>query len=98
INLEGDISQAALLFAETPSRIVLSAAAENVEAILETAREHAIAARVVGRTGGERLVIEVNGETVIDRPVAEVEAAWRNVLPKMLEIPSLIAAEESLTS
>ncbi|HKP12006.1 MAG TPA: phosphoribosylformylglycinamidine synthase subunit PurL [Blastocatellia bacterium] len=98
INLEGDLSQAALLFAETPSRIVLSAAAKNVEAILETAREHAIAASVVGRTGGERLVIAVNGETVIDRPVAEIEAAWRNVLPKMLEIPSLIAAEESLTS
>jgi hypothetical protein len=40
----------------------------------------------------------VNGETVVDRPVAEVEAAWRDVLPKMLEVSSLIAAEESLTS
>ncbi|MEN3332867.1 MAG: phosphoribosylformylglycinamidine synthase subunit PurL [Blastocatellia bacterium] len=98
INLEGKLSQAALLFAETPSRIVLSAPAANVEAILEMAGEHKVAATLIGRTGGERLVMAVNGESIIDRPVAEVEAAWRSPLPQMLEVPSLIAAEESLTS
>jgi phosphoribosylformylglycinamidine synthase len=98
IDLEGTLSQAALLFAETPSRIILSAAAENVEAILAMAGEENLAATVIGRTGGERLTIAVNGEMVIDRPVAEVEAAWRAVLPSMLEVSSLIAAEESLTS
>ena len=98
INLEGELSQAALLFAETPSRIVLSAPAANVEAILEMAGEHQVAAAVIGRTGGERLVMAINGETIIDHPVAEVEAAWRAVLPQMLEVSSLIAAEESLTS
>ena len=34
VNLEGQLSQAALLFAETPSRIVLSARDANLEAIL----------------------------------------------------------------
>src|SRR5205085_7019477 len=42
INLEGELSQAALLFAETPSRIILSAPAANVEAILEMAGEHQV--------------------------------------------------------
>jgi phosphoribosylformylglycinamidine synthase len=98
VDLEGDLSPAALLFAETPSRIVLSAQDETVEAILEIAREHAIAAAVIGRTGGERLVMAVNGEPIVDRPVAEVEAAWRAVLPQELEVSSLLAAEESLTS
>jgi phosphoribosylformylglycinamidine synthase subunit PurL len=98
VNLEGQLSQAALLFAETPSRIVLSAMDANVEAILEMAGEHQVAAAVIGRTGGERLQFAVNGETVVDRTVAEVEARWRGVLPQMLEVPSLIAAEESLTS
>ena len=98
VNLEGDLSQAALLFAETPSRIVLSALDAHVEAILEIAGEQKIAAAVIGRTGGERLRLAVNGETVIDRPVAEIESAWRDILPKALEVPSLIAAEESLTS
>jgi phosphoribosylformylglycinamidine synthase len=98
ITIEGELSQAALLFAETPSRIVLSAPAANIEAILETASEHKVTAAVIGRTGGERLVMAVNGETIIDHTVAEVEAAWRGVLPQMLEVSSLIAAEESLTS
>jgi len=53
---------------------------------------------VIGRTKGERLKIDVNGERVIDRRVAEVESAWRVVLPSSLEMSSLIAVEESLTS
>ncbi|HXG64087.1 MAG TPA: AIR synthase related protein, partial [Blastocatellia bacterium] len=94
VNLTGELSAAALLFAETPSRIVLSADDANVEGILEIAREHNVAATVIGRTGGDRLAISVNGGQVIDRPVAEVEQAWRSELPDVLEIPSLVAAEE----
>jgi phosphoribosylformylglycinamidine synthase II len=94
VNLEGDLPAAALLLAETPSRIVLSAVQSNVAQILKLAREHMVAATVIGRTTGERLKIEVNGERVIDRRVAEVEFIWRGVLPKTLEISSLVEAEE----
>jgi phosphoribosylformylglycinamidine synthase len=94
IRLEGELSAAALLFAETPSRIVISAIDQNVEAILALARENNVAASVIGRTKGERFVIQVNGERIIDRNVTEVESAWRGVLPRMLEVPSLLAAEE----
>ncbi|HYP26546.1 MAG TPA: phosphoribosylformylglycinamidine synthase subunit PurL [Blastocatellia bacterium] len=98
VNLEGGLGAAAHLFAETPSRIVVSAPDENVDTIMELAKEHGVPAARLGRTGGERLKIRVNGEPVIDRPVSEVEAAWRRVLPSMLEVASLIAAEESRTS
>lgn len=94
VNIEGPLSSAVLLFSESPSRIVLSAVDSNVNQILQLAREHDIAASVIGRTSRERLMISVNGERVIDRPVAEVENAWRGVLPRLLEIPSLVAAEE----
>jgi phosphoribosylformylglycinamidine synthase II len=97
-NLEGDLSEAALLFSETPSRILLSALADNADQIIEIARKLDVKAAVIGRTGGDRLVIKVNGQTVINRSVAEVESAWRGTLPGLLEISSLIAAEESLTS
>jgi phosphoribosylformylglycinamidine synthase len=98
VNIEGELSSAALMFAETPSRIIISIADTNVDQVLELARELDVAVTVIGRTGGERLVIKVNGEQVVNRPVAEVEAAWRGVLPQMLEVSSLLAAEESLTS
>ena len=94
IKLEGELSSAALLFSETPSRIMISAIDQNVGAILALAREHDVAASVIGRTKGERLVIQANGERIIDRTVSEIESAWRGVLPRMLEIPSLVAAEE----
>ena len=94
VNLEGELSAAALLFAETPSRIVLSAVDGNIAEIVEIARELKVAAAVIGRTKGERLKVLVNGELVIDRPVAEVESAWRGVLPGTLEISSLVAAEQ----
>jgi phosphoribosylformylglycinamidine synthase II len=94
VNLEGDLSAAALLFAETPSRIVLSAVQSNVAEVLKLAREHVVAATVIGRTKGERLKIDLNGERVIDRRVAEVESAWRSVLPRMLEISSLATPDD----
>jgi phosphoribosylformylglycinamidine synthase subunit PurL len=95
VNLDGDLSAAALLFAETPSRIVLSAPNSNVDKIVDIAREHEVPAAVIGRTGGERLTVAVNGGRVIDRDIREVESAWRDVLPRMLEISSLVAAEEN---
>jgi phosphoribosylformylglycinamidine synthase II len=95
VNLDGEFSAAALLFAETPSRIVLSATNSNVDNIVEIAREHEVAVAVIGRTGGERLTVAVNGGRVINRLICEVESAWRDVLPRMLEIGSLVAAEEN---
>ena len=94
VDLRGDLSQAALLFAETPSRILLSADDSKVDQILKAATEANVRAAVIGRTGGDRLRISVNGEPVIDRAVMEVEYQWRNALPAMLEVASLIAAEE----
>ena len=95
VDLKGELSSAALLFAETPSRIVLSAATSNLDQIVELAGERNVAAMVIGRTGGERLVINVNGERAVDRSVSEVESVWRNVLPGMLETASIVAAEEN---
>jgi phosphoribosylformylglycinamidine synthase II len=94
VHLRGELSAAALLFAETPSRIVLSAVRSNLDQILALARERDVAAAVIGRTGGDRLVIDVNGARAVDRRVAEVESVWRSVLPRILETASLVAAEE----
>lgn len=94
VNLEGDLSQAVLLFAESPSRILLSATDENAARILELAQEQDIEAQIIGRTGGAALQIAVNGETIINRLVAEIEEVWRGVLPQALEEASMVAAEQ----
>jgi phosphoribosylformylglycinamidine synthase len=94
VNLVGDLSAAALLFSETPSRVVLSAVDSHVAEILRMSRELGVAAAPIGKTKGDRLKIDVNGERAIDRPVSEVESAWRGVLGRTLEISSVVAAEE----
>jgi phosphoribosylformylglycinamidine synthase subunit PurL len=96
VNLEGNLSPASLLFSESPSRIVVSAEEINLDQILELATAHGVPAKVLGKTGGSRIAIKINGTPVIDRTVSEVEAVWRGRLPDLLEEPSLVAAEESL--
>ncbi len=89
VEIESELSIAALLFGETPSRIILSIAENNVERALEIAREMNAAAAVIGKTGGEHIEISVGGETVINRQLAEVESEWRDALPRLFEIPSV---------
>lgn len=91
IDLESDLSTAALLFGETPSRIIFSISDSNLERVLEIAREMNAPARVIGRTGGEQIEIAVGGETVINRRLAETESEWREALPRIFEIPSVSA-------
>jgi phosphoribosylformylglycinamidine synthase subunit PurL len=89
IKLESGLSTAALLFSESPSRILLSADQAAVEHILAIASEHSVAAAVIGRTGGDRIDIQVNGQSAIEQSVSAAEAAWRGALPGMLDIASL---------
>jgi len=97
-NIEGSLSPEALLFAETPSRIVVTATDVKGPRILEIAAEHNVPASVIGRTGGDRIMLSVKGEPVISRSLGEIERAWRGALPRVLEVPSLLTAEESLAS
>lgn len=94
VELEGELSAAALLFSETPSRFILSAEASNIGQILEIANQLGVPASAIGRTGGDRIVIRANGQEVINRPLAEVESAWRATIPSIMEIPSLVVVEE----
>ncbi|HLG13240.1 MAG TPA: phosphoribosylformylglycinamidine synthase subunit PurL [Blastocatellia bacterium] len=94
VDLVGNLCEAALLFAESPSRIILSATDENADPILDTARDSGVAASAIGRTGGKRFAISVNGRPIINRPIDAVEDVWRGVLSDTLEVSSLVAAEE----
>jgi phosphoribosylformylglycinamidine synthase II len=85
LSLVGDLSSAVLLFSESPSRIIISAVEDYLDQIVALAQEHGVPATLLGKTGGDRLVVDVNGERIIDRDVGAVESVWRGVLPTMLE-------------
>jgi phosphoribosylformylglycinamidine synthase len=76
------VNMAAALFGESASRIVVSAAANAVTAVLKHAAASGVPARVIGRTGGERLKMACGGTIVVDVPLADAEHAWSTAIDK----------------
>ena len=66
----------ATLFGESASRIVVSLQAARLAELTGLAAEHRVPARVIGRTGGGRIIIDVDGREAIDLPLAEAESTW----------------------
>ncbi|MGI8920041.1 MAG: phosphoribosylformylglycinamidine synthase subunit PurL [Pyrinomonadaceae bacterium] len=94
LNLAGALPVSTLLFAETPSRIVISFSEERRESIAAITQQHNVPLSILGKAGGKDLSIRVNGEPAIDQPVAELESAWRNSLSQKLEAQAMAAGRE----
>lgn len=79
-----NLSAEALLFGETPSRIVISFAPENAEKVKEIVGD--LPFEVIGKVAGENLTFKVGGAEKISAAVAELETAWKTSLESRLEI------------
>jgi phosphoribosylformylglycinamidine synthase len=75
-----ETNEAAALFGESASRVILSVTADALTEVLAHAAAKQVPARVVGRTGGNLLRIAVAGRLVIDLPIADVERVWSGTL------------------
>lgn len=83
INLtDENLDSAAQLFSESPSRIVVSFAADKLDEVKEIAGNCPFA--VIGKVGGDSLKISVNGEEVVSAKIEELEKAWKNSLENQL--------------
>lgn len=76
---KGKIRPDALLFGETPSRIVLSAKEEALPVIRAVAEKCGVPLTVLGKVHGSRFA--VHGKSFgIDLPIETVKEAWQNAL------------------
>jgi phosphoribosylformylglycinamidine synthase subunit PurL len=73
-----------LLFGETPSRIVISFAPENLEKVKEFVGDCPF--QIIGRVSGASLNIKINGEEKVSASISEIENAWKTSLEKQLEV------------
>jgi hypothetical protein len=73
-----------LLFGETPSRIVVSFAPENLEKVKAIVGD--LPFEIIGRVAGTNLTFKTGGEEKIAASVAELETAWKTSLETQLEI------------
>jgi phosphoribosylformylglycinamidine (FGAM) synthase-like enzyme len=74
----------ATLFGESASRIVVSCASTHLDAVMTAAKDAEIAAREIGRVGGEAIRISVNGRLAIESKVADAEQAWATAIEKKM--------------
>jgi phosphoribosylformylglycinamidine synthase len=84
IDLTADgLSQHALLFSESPSRIVVSFAADRLDAVKALVGDCPF--QTLGKVGGKDLSMSIDGQTPIKSLVSELECVWRFSLAKRLE-------------
>jgi len=84
----GDI---ATLFSESASRVVVSVSPEHEAALMSLAARARVPARRIGLVTGKRVQIAIDGRTVIDEPVAEVERTWSTSIERYFEPAKAIA-------
>jgi phosphoribosylformylglycinamidine synthase len=70
------MNQAAALFGESASRVLLSVTQDDLTTVLERAAAAGVKARVIGETGGNLLRIAVAGQVVVDVPIEEGNRVW----------------------
>jgi phosphoribosylformylglycinamidine synthase subunit PurL len=78
-------ASASTLFSESASRVVVSATAEHVGAVLARAKALGVPAREIGTTGTGRISVSINGRGAIDIAVGEAETIWDGALGKFFK-------------
>jgi phosphoribosylformylglycinamidine synthase len=70
----------ATLYGEAPSRVLVSVAPSDLAALLRRAGDAGVPAHAIGRTGGSRLRIAVDGRPEVDVAVTDAETIWGTAL------------------
>ena len=73
------------LFGESASRAIVSASPAHAQDVLGRATREGVPARVVGRVGGSRIRLSVDGRVAVDLAVADAESAWASAIQRRFE-------------
>jgi phosphoribosylformylglycinamidine synthase II len=87
VELSGDATAEFALFGERGARVIVSVAAEQVAAVLATARQYGLGALQIGKvTDDNSLRIQYKGVAVISAPVPTLMDPWAHSLERNLKI------------
>ncbi|MBU0693706.1 MAG: phosphoribosylformylglycinamidine synthase subunit PurL [Candidatus Omnitrophica bacterium] len=73
-----------ILFAEAPSRIVVSVNKDNLSALCEIAKKHSVPCQILGEVKGDRLIARYKEKTIIDLSLVKLSDSWRKAIPQRL--------------
>ena len=83
--------QVAALFGESASRVIVSVDGGRAAELLERAKGAGVPAAAIGRVGGDRIRIAVDGLVVVDEPLADSEHLWSTAVESYFERSRAIA-------
>jgi phosphoribosylformylglycinamidine synthase len=83
--------ETAALFAESASRVVASVAPGQLAALLALASANGVPAKQIGRVGGNRIQIAVDGKQVVNELVSDAERIWAAAIESWFEQRRAIA-------
>jgi len=81
----GDKRTDEILFGESPSRIIVSFSEKNLSSLEKIAKEHNVPCSILGKTGGDKLLIRGKDKSLIEQPLTKLDSAWRKAIPSRLE-------------
>jgi phosphoribosylformylglycinamidine synthase subunit PurL len=91
VDADAGFSDIATLFGESASRVVVSVDPANADEVMARAAAAKLPAVVIGRVGGERIVMKVNGRVVIDEVSTEAERIWSTAIEQHFEQSRAVA-------
>jgi phosphoribosylformylglycinamidine synthase len=94
VALDGELSVAASLYGETPSRVLVSCEESQRTRLERITAQAGAPLKVIGRVGGARLRLNVGGTERISQDVSELEALWRGALGSRLQAEVIATAAE----
>ncbi|WP_281884601.1 phosphoribosylformylglycinamidine synthase subunit PurL [Paenibacillus sp. YYML68] len=84
VNVETALRPDFALFSESQSRILLSASPEKAGELEALLRAKGVPVQVLGTVGGDKLQVSVNGSSVIDASVTQLEKVWKDAIPCLM--------------
>ncbi|MGG6313007.1 phosphoribosylformylglycinamidine synthase subunit PurL [Paenibacillus macerans] len=85
VEVKGGLRPDFALFSESQSRILLSAAPEQADALERLIAERGVPVARIGRVGGGELTVSVNGASVLAKPVDRLKRVWEDVIPCLMK-------------
>jgi phosphoribosylformylglycinamidine synthase len=79
------LSEVATLFGESASRVIVSMPERHAAEIVARAAASGVPASVVGRVGGDRIRIAVDGRTMVDESREQLEQIWASAIGSRFE-------------
>jgi phosphoribosylformylglycinamidine synthase II len=73
------------LFSESATRAVVSTRPDQAQEVLARAAREGVPASVIGRVGGGRIRLSIDGRTVLDVALADAESAWATAIPRRFD-------------